>query len=187
MVFSISAVLHSGCESVCWTRSSVWAQLIVFLSSRTVGVTYCNAIVQWQAKSFSSRREILPSVWNLLYKDMQNVGFCFVISKFKQLPSLHEFSFFLMHLHSHMEQMITGHGLLSLCLHIVTNDVQCSTYLFDPFRIFCALVGTEKCTIYCLSQDPFLKTWDRQICTYFWFCVLILFLQIDNPLDLSYL
>lgn len=66
-----------------------------------------------------------------------------------------------------------SNGLLSLCLHFVTNDVQCNTYLFDPFRhirIVCALVGTEKCTIYCLSQDPFLKTWNRQICTYFWFC-----------------
>lgn len=81
-----------------------------------------------------------------------------------------------MHLHSYMKQMIKGHSLQSLCLHIVTNDVQCNTYLFDPFqhiRIFCALVGTEKCTIYCLSQDLFLKTWDRQICTYFKFCVLI--------------
>lgn len=31
-------------------------------------------------------------------------------------------------------------------LHIVTNDVQCDTYLFDPLRhirIFCALVGTK--------------------------------------------
>lgn len=84
MVFSICVwkftVLHSGCKSVYWTRSSVWAQLIGFFSSQTMGLTYCNTIVQWQAKNVSSRREILPSVWNLLYKDMQNVGLCFVIS-----------------------------------------------------------------------------------------------------------
>lgn len=77
---------------------------------------------------------------------MQNIGFCFDISKFKQLHSLHEFPCFLMNLHSYMKQMIKGHGLLSLFLHIVTNDVQCDTYLFDPLRhirICCALVGTK--------------------------------------------
>lgn len=109
---------------------------------------------------------------------MQNVGFCFVISKFKQLHSLHEFPFFLIHLHSYMEHIIKGHGLLSLCLHIVTNDVQCNTYLFDPFRhirIFCALVGTEKSTIYCLSQDPFLNARSRKYVLIFNFVCLFCF------------
>lgn len=116
---------------------------------------------------------------------MQNVGFCFVISKFKQLHSLHEFPCFLMHLHSYMKQMVKGHGLLSLCLHIVTNDVQCNMYLFDPFRqirILCALVGTEKCTIYWLSQDRLLKTWYRQICTYFLIlCTYFVFMNKQSP------
>lgn len=64
---------------------------------------------------------------------MQNVGFCFVISKFKQLPSLHEFSFFLMHLHSHMEQMITGHvscHFVCILLQMMYNVVLTYLILF---------------------------------------------------------
>lgn len=41
----------------------------------------------------------------------------------KQLHSLHEFPCFLIHLHSYMEQIINGYGLLSLCSHIVTNNI----------------------------------------------------------------
>lgn len=51
-----------------------------------------------------------------------------------------------------------------------------NTYLFDPFRhirIFCALVATEKCTIYCINQDLFFKQ-----CTFFFW--------MHNPLDLNY-
>lgn len=113
---------------------------------------------------------------------MQHEGFCFVISKFKQLHSLHEFPCFLIHLHSYMEHIIKGHGLLSLCLHIVTNDVQCNTctYLFDPYRhirIFCALEGTEKCIIYCLSQDPFPNVRSRKYVLFFNFVCLFCFYE----------